>query len=234
MKQIFLAVLLLFAVGCKREESPQAGEITQLRRENAQLTHRLKAVEDELAASQKHATASEDLAQALFERVKRIELVMGDRLYATPHVSAGQPNVIDAVERVRQAEIAAQERVQPMDNSAPATSASISSGLRREYATDGKRASPQGVNQAQFMDANRFVDAKEKIGAFCAREWPTDARMQAHCAERQSAAAVVLDSRGKPFGMDRPTFEKIRVDCFRQWGGDYRMRLHCEDKAFQN
>lgn len=84
------------------------------------------------------------------------------------------------------------------------------------------------------MDANRFVDARDRIKAFCAREWPTDARMQEYCIERLSAAVMVLDNRGKPFGMDRAKYEKIRVDCFRQWKGDYRMRLYCEEKAFKN
>lgn len=223
-----LTLAIVAGAGCSDRSSADRAAVDLLKRENEALTTRLKAVEDELADARKRASRSEEFSQQIFERLKRVEGVLGERLYGAPTVSPAQQNLIDTLQNVRGAMVAS-TTAPSTSTTPPARSATTPVPPQPRVATPPP---PAGPSPAEFMDANRFIDALDKIKTYCARKWATDASMQAYCIGKQSIAANRLDNRGKPFGMDRAKYERTRVDCFKRWGVDYNMRLYCEEKEF--
>jgi hypothetical protein len=67
----------------------------------------------------------------------------------------------------------------------------------------------------------------QMIRAKCAREWPDDFRMRAHCEERQREALRQLETPAPASGEQG---QVIRAKCAREWPDDFRMRAHCEER----
>jgi hypothetical protein len=64
----------------------------------------------------------------------------------------------------------------------------------------------------------------------CAKEWPTDFRMQAYCQKQQVEALGQLTTRGS---MQQGAGATIRARCAKEWPNDFRMANYCEEQQLK-
>jgi len=90
---------------------------------------------------------------------------------------------------------------------------------------------PGQIEVAKHGDAfiQRYSTAAVRTREKCAKEWPTDFTMRAHCEEHQKEAGQKLSQRAMTAG-DRLT---IRQECLKQWADDLLMLNHCEEQQLE-
>jgi hypothetical protein len=71
------------------------------------------------------------------------------------------------------------------------------------------------------------------VGSQCAKEWPTDFRMQAYCQTQQGEALKKLTTRHDSGVLQTPAGTTIRTTCAREWPNDPRMRNYCEEQQLK-
>jgi hypothetical protein len=72
-------------------------------------------------------------------------------------------------------------------------------------------------------------DATAVIRSQCAKEWPDDFRMRAHCEEQQREGLAKVNSRV----INTDDMRTIRRVCAKEWPADFRMQNHCEEQQIE-
>jgi len=97
--------------------------------------------------------------------------------------------------------------------------------------TTEKDANAKAVTKYLDVELNLPADWRSIAQSKCAEEWPTDFRMQKHCARRQEEGARTLQS-GSPADIESDAFRVIRGKCATEWPRDFQMRVHCEKQQY--
>lgn len=65
----------------------------------------------------------------------------------------------------------------------------------------------------------------------CARDWPTDPKMQMTCQSRQHAAVIALS--GRQVATMKPEYAIVHAACEKQFPDDFVLRNVCEDQQMK-
>jgi hypothetical protein len=71
------------------------------------------------------------------------------------------------------------------------------------------------------------------ITSKCAKEWPTDFRMQAYCQQQQVEALGKLATRHQSGALQHAAGATIRATCASEWPNDPRMTNYCEEQQLK-
>lgn len=108
--------------------------------------------------------------------------------------------------------------------------------LKRDYATllatcrSASSPQQQPAPRPESIPAPGGQSFQEIVKAHCAKEWPTDFRMQAHCQDQQQTAMLNIGQRNM---RDTAEHRTIRAECVKQWGTDFRMVDYCEQQQLK-
>lgn len=91
-------------------------------------------------------------------------------------------------------------------------------------------AQPAPTPSPQLTPAPGDQSFQEIVKAHCAKEWPTDFRMQAFCNNQQVQGMLNIGNRNM---RDTAEHRTIRAECIKQWGTDFRMVDHCEQQQLK-
>lgn len=95
--------------------------------------------------------------------------------------------------------------------------------------TSPKQIERETVSRYSSPRSSVPVNAEDIISTKCTQEWPSDYRMQKHCADRQQQGIAAL-ATGRPNDVSPDAFTIIRGKCAEDWPRDFSMRAHCESR----
>lgn len=201
--RLLLVATLLAIAGCAEPSPPQpnADAISRL----DQHARRIQDLESQLSLEKERSRKLEEVRQVQWERILRIERVLGEALYREQSGGGGGT--------ASPAEVPVRER-----------------GLTRGGIMEGGQLAPIAESPASnTSERSPLFGLSETtiIKQDCAKKWGTNYQMQEFCIGQQTEAAAKLRGPG-PSDIPTTTFSTIRKECQSKWGTNFQMREFCE------